>query len=773
MFLKEFSIRRYGPLPDTGLKKTGSFNLFSGPNEEGKTLTIDALLRMLLGKGIRQFKGIKRVDENPDGYLVLEDGDRKEFKLPDAGTVEELFGLSPTEFASIFVIRDSDLSINNESMFYRDITNRLTGLRTGEIDEIKNRIYELGGITAGGEYQNVTPVKLKDKIRKAQSLSERVEELLADLNEEGFSRFEEELAGLEARNRDKVEKLNLYRAAQNRELFEKGEEALGRLKRVLAEAEELKNYNRDDFDAWQLAETSLNHFRNDLVRLEREMEEHKTVLQVARDDLSEKKSAYKKAEFETAAVSEKVEPVLAEYERKYLAVQGQEPLVSSTLYNRTAVVSTLVFILALTGAIFQPAWWLLTMLAVSFAVTATLAWNKYRFLKKKSELAEIEAKVRGEAEKAGLPAGDIQTVRAKISSLKKSLAVAADQLSEAETGLQWQLKEEKRFQSELQEKLLKINETEEKIDKIRRDSGLDTLDQYSAVLDKKEKCKGEAERQSSILSSHFGEGSELTSGEARISFWEEEVKGVQDYAEAAKGLRYDQKEFTRLNEEIEELDRDEKKLSEKMQERHDALRDIEKGINELLHESEGSMLPCQTTLDLEVIQQKLDQWIRDHEDNRANATAALEILSALEQEEEEKVTALFGSDNPVSGYFSQITGGRYREVVFESRENKIRVIRDDGIELDAYQLSGGAYDQLYFSIRLALGEKLLEGNKGFFILDDPFIKADSERLKLLMNMLAGICADGWQILYFSSKGEVKEILQPKIDRGEVKALTVT
>jgi len=65
---------------------------------------------------------------------------------------------------------------------------------------------------------------------------------------------------------------------------------------------------------------------------------------------------------------------------------------------------------------------------------------------------------------------------------------------------------------------------------------------------------------------------------------------------------------------------------------------------------------------------------------------------------------------------------------------------------------------LYFSIRLALGEKLLGGEKGFFILDDPFVKASRNRLKVLIKMLKDISKSGWQIIYISAKEEIKETL---------------
>ncbi len=98
---------------------------------------------------------------------------------------------------------------------------------------------------------------------------------------------------------------------------------------------------------------------------------------------------------------------------------------------------------------------------------------------------------------------------------------------------------------------------------------------------------------------------------------------------------------------------------------------------------------------------------------------------------------------------------------------KVQVKLTDGRTLDASKLSGGAYDQLYLSIRLALGEKLLKGNKGFFIMDDPFIKSDKERLQRQLDILRELSKSGWQIIYFSAKDEVRDVLKQDIENGNV------
>jgi len=90
-------------------------------------------------------------------------------------------------------------------------------------------------------------------------------------------------------------------------------------------------------------------------------------------------------------------------------------------------------------------------------------------------------------------------------------------------------------------------------------------------------------------------------------------------------------------------------------------------------------------------------------------------------------------------------------------------LRSKEIFLPAESLSSGAYDQLYFAIRLGLGQKLLDNQAGFFILDDPFIKSDQKRLRQQLDMLLNFSKNGWQIIYFSAKNEVRDYLENKVN----------
>ncbi len=773
MFLKEFSIRRYGPLPDTGRRILGYFNLFYGSNEEGKTLTIDALLKMLFEKKVRFFKGAARVEEFPEGYLVMEDGERQEFKLPEAGTVSTLFNFSPEEFGNIFVIRDSDLSIYGEDQFYRSVTGRLTGIRSEEIKDIKRELQELGSITPTGEFQNVAPAKLKDRIAKASGLFEHIEYLLDQMHEEGFARFEERLAGLEARRREITDQLSNYHSAYNRELYEKGREALGLLHNALAELERLQQYNEDEYQAWQKAESNLAYLRNELEKLKSNIDEQKKRLQEAQEEHKTRDRSRKKAEHELNLALETLEPQLVEYDRRCSLLRRREALADSAFIKSAGIVSTLVFFISLAGVIIRPAWWLYPLLVVSLAAGSACGWLFYSLANKKSRLAEQEARVCSEAQKAGLSAKTIEEARAGLAEAKNNLALESEMLKEAEDNLKWQQREDNRLKDELEQKQKQIKEVEDTVNRFRLNSGVETPDQYGALLKRRLELENGAEKQKYFLEDNFGKGGDSTEEHFAVSYWENKVEALSNYASAVPHMKYDQYSVEFLNEELSGLDKERKELEEKLHERGEELRDIEREVNENIFTGSADRLPCQTTVDLEAVQEKLKEWLSAREADRERALLALRIFNELEKEEEQKVSSLFGRQSPVGEHFSRITGGRYSNVIFDSGENMIKAISPEGSELSAAQLSGGAYDQLYFAVRLALGEKLLEGEKGFFILDDPFIKADPERLGIQLAMLEEIVAAGWQVLYFSAKGEVKDALQDDVAKGRVKEFLIS
>ena len=76
MRIKSVKVDRYGPLSGFSEQFSSNFVLVYGSNEEGKTLLLDSIIKLLykkeLGRQIKNFGNIQRVTEEPDGYVVLE-----------------------------------------------------------------------------------------------------------------------------------------------------------------------------------------------------------------------------------------------------------------------------------------------------------------------------------------------------------------------------------------------------------------------------------------------------------------------------------------------------------------------------------------------------------------------------------------------------------------------------------------------------------------------------------------------------------------------------
>ncbi len=71
MKIKNLIIRNYGPLEERSYQFSSGFNLLFGKNEQGKSLTFDALVKLLFGKNSKIFDSINRVEDDRLHLAVL------------------------------------------------------------------------------------------------------------------------------------------------------------------------------------------------------------------------------------------------------------------------------------------------------------------------------------------------------------------------------------------------------------------------------------------------------------------------------------------------------------------------------------------------------------------------------------------------------------------------------------------------------------------------------------------------------------------------------
>ena len=753
----------YGPLPNTGRISLHNFNLFWGKNEEGKTLTIDALVKLLLGREIKDFEHINRVEENPEGYVIIEDEEGKEIKLPEKGNLTKVAGLTPSECRNIFVIRNSDLSIARESEFYTNVTDRLTGLRTEDISKIKEILREISKITPGGMFRDIKDEKLKTRVENAKKLIAKIESLSKEIKEKGFDEFEEE----SVKQRERIERIEQeiksLEDARKREKYEKGKEALDKLSYALKEIKNLKIYNEDDEQLWRDCEKEVKTYTKQKENLLTELKENEKELKERSKKLREIERDFRVFDERKKKLDDEIRPELKTYEIKRGELAQQEG--KNKFFTSLEIISVTLLGISLLGVIFSPSL-LFYILAVLFSISAVISGIfKFQFVKERAWLAGVFERNKLTLSKFELDAENIEGILSNIQKFDEDYRKKSEELQEI-----------KRKKENLEEKIKdlrdkripdikdKIKDTQEKIEGIKIKSREESLEEYTRKLKSKQKLERSIDEQGSILESLFGRKSKRL--EENILHWNNEIKNLGEYRNKARDIKYSETAASELEKKKQSVEDKLKEINNRGVSLQKEMEEVERKVNEILR-LEEEYLYCKTSGDLEIIKDKLQGFINENETNRDNALEVIKIFEEIEADEKEKVSKLFGKESPISKCFNEITDRLYEEVTFNQETGKIEVKCPDGKRLGAEKLSGGAYDQLYFSIRLALGEKLLKGRKGFFIMDDPFVKADPDRLQRQIETLRKISELGWQVMYFSAKGEINDVLKRSIERGTI------
>ena len=182
MRIRQLHVTRYGPMAPFENDDLGAFTLIYGPNERGKTLLIDAIIRLLFKKELRKTlrrhfgvgsRNMNRVSENPEGFIVLETKDT-EHKLESNETLNDVVPvtINPEDFRNVFVVRDGDLSLRDEDKYYSRVSEKLTGLRSSEIEKLMRAVQKRGRLrsaTAESDLaNNLEQGKIADKVREAE-----------------------------------------------------------------------------------------------------------------------------------------------------------------------------------------------------------------------------------------------------------------------------------------------------------------------------------------------------------------------------------------------------------------------------------------------------------------------------------------------------------------------------------------------------------------------------------------------------------------------------
>jgi hypothetical protein len=633
MRLKQVNIERYGPLNQVYLRLGKGVQPIFGENETGKTLCVDALLKRLTGIEVGWDPSLDRVEETPEGFLVLED-DGKEVKLEKGETLADYLSIDAGEFKNIFVIRDADLRIREEDVFYERVQDRITGLRSRDIRRIMEKLMELGRLTL--KKKDISDLEQHHKagsnLKEAKELQKGIRKYLEEAQKKGIPDLEAEIFEDESQYAALDTEIKLQEKAEDKDKF---------------------------------------------LKLDKKFQEANAALENLGKVPPEQNIAAISTKLQELKVEENAKPL---FERVRAVTQNLSYLALPSVAV-TWIVS-LLFGLSGVEQIMIP------LILLFFLCTLLIGWfwSSWKLSAIENRWTDLVAECQ-----------DIEVTGKTISELKRGL----DKLREKRNDLA----------TSLDQKIGVLTDALNIDEKSREEA----LKKASEVLLKK---KTTIDFEVPI------EFDENKAGEAKEKLTKIEGK-LKDLRQVLTDHKESMKEFSNR--------------AHKLDFRTFMGRELELEIENL--ES------------LRLLDKELEEFAGKIESDAYLCRKAVEIFEELGSEEEAKISELFGEDSTTAQIFKQITGGRYGEVRYDHENKTIVVVRPSGQSLSANKLSKGAFDQLYLSIRIDLAQRLLEGRKGFFIMDDAFLSSSSKRFREQVNLLSKLSDMGWQTVYFTVKAE--------------------
>ena len=766
MKIAEFEIRDYGPLPNIGVVKLKDFNLFYGKNESGKTLIIDALIRMLIHIPRASYDAINRVQEKPIGYIdIIKDNNERETLKRDK-KLTKILDISPSEFYNVFIIRDSDLSIHNEKEFYDNITDRLLGLRIKDINKIDQELLNIGQLTSTGNFKNTKPEKLDDRIKKARSCIKDVTNLQIKIKENIYESLEEELV----KNKKKINILDndikSLESARNREKYEKGRETINKLKDAYNELESLTLYNERDERDWREFKNTIKVFEDTLKNLRINLDSHQDNLDKTKQNMINKESEIKLPRKIKTLIDEKIKPEMINYKVKKGELAKES--VFNNFFRKLWFASLILMgIFFFTGASTNVGYSYFIAIFFVILTLGSLIFFKFPYLRKKAYTEGFVERINLELKGFKLDGDDYREISENVVKFENEFEILKEELDSITTTKNLlENSVNTLLKGDIPDAENKILKNKESINLLKRASKVDTIEEYEENLILKRETENLIKNLKSVLSIFkIDEDFE----DKNIIKWEIEINKFKKYENEALETIYDEEIFTEKKMNLEELNQNYEDLEIQYEELKIDLLDIERKVNAIIQIDDDSII-CSSIGDLDKAKIKMKQFLEEKENQKTNILEIRKIFSQIETREREKISKLLSKKSKIGEYFKEITGGLYQEVIFNMDPIEIKVKNKNDEIIEIFQLSGGALDQLNFSIRLALGEKLLQETPGFFILDDPFIKADSMRLKNQISLLKIISQLGWQVLYFTCKDEIINSFRQDIDNNTLNYL---
>jgi len=754
--ISEIQIDRYGPLGGFQEACEDGINVFYGPNESGKTLLLDALLKLLDPTISSEYQSIQRVEEAPSGYVVVETRDGEE-KLGDGTTLSNISVIEARHLRNIFTVRDNDLSLDDQHTFYNSLTEQIGDLHTSEIETIQEEFEGRGRLTS--ERRNVSSAARYDNANTvratASELAEQISKYVTEAKAGELDDTERELMQVERKLRTCREELIDQKQARVVHEYDRLTDRLATYRELREELERRYDFSQDELEELTNLSSTISGATAAILNAEDDIDSLESDIEEWEDELATKESELQMldrredavAETESGLQSFRDEP--SEGSERWLETTNWIAIVGLALGGTATVAG------ALRG---RPVFLALSVLLLGIGVLGAGAWI-YRH-RQATSVANRRSALLEEARDAGFDVGSVSDIGPAIQTYRDELKALRSRISDLEQEIEVAEQRIDDHESIIGKARDRRHGSREEKRELLREADVEAVDAYRSAFDDISSLETDRSNARQSLVDSLDEP-DVSDGdpETMIEYWENELAtmiGDID-VDTVDPTDYDQDTLDERRETRTELEERKEELEQTLEDHENAVREFKDRVHELRTApflDSPITLRAETVDGLEQVQRDLEGLVERINRDAEISRVGLEIFDEIHDEEEEKITDLFDSDGRASEVFATITQGRYEDVSYDPEQRQLLVEDHNGQILSPEELSHGTREQLYFATRVSLSEQLLGNESGFFILDDAFLPADRTRLEEGFELLQDLVANGWQVLYLTAKQEV-------------------
>lgn len=769
MYLRSADVDRYGPLFDYRPPIGDGITVISGPNEAGKSLYLEAVLRLLDPAVEDVMHPSPRVRETPTGRVVVEHNGSVIECTGDAAICEQA-NFDPRHLQSIFVVQDTDLALPREQEYYTSLVETLGDIHTTEIERITDSLKDRGRLT--DTRLNIASSQSADNARtvheEAETLAGQIRSYVEEVEAEGL----DELA---------ARRLDVQRAitATRTELDEQAEaktvaeyEHLSTQLETYRSASEtlsdLEAVDRDSLETLRERHNSLEHDRDELVDVEEQIKDRRSEIETLEQHLDELRD--RQAELDNR------EPGVDTTRQRLQTYRDQRATSRGTdrwrTMSRWAMVAGLVGagLAGAAGAI-SGSLGALGLGALLLLVGITGGVLSVRATQQEAAVETARKAVLEAARDAGFDVASIEDVAPAIEAYDQEVETVERKRVRTDQALTTAREELEDLEAKRETLEREIDGHVEHRDEMLAAVDVGSIEAYEDLVERKEEAIQERETAKQSLIDRFGEPGDRPPMEKADSWAADLEEMIADIdLEEVEGDTFDEEAYDELQADIETLEAELRTVTEALEEHDDTLDEFDeraRGLRSGPFVGRSLQLPARSVTGLEALADDLEAVVTAIERDADLSRKAIDLFETIERREEQKMTDLFDPAGPASETFERLTDGRYTEVAYDADEHAIVVERADGRTFGPETLSQGTTDQLYFASRVSLAQQLLGEDTGFLILDDPFLAADYDRLHRGFQTLLELAESGWQILYLTAKREVAESMVETYDLAHI------